>query len=174
MPEFPYDINAVCDAIKTRNAVGKNFSIVVVGEGARPIGGKMVVKRTVKGSPDPIRLGGISHLVASQIEGLTNIECRVTILGHLLRGGSPTAFDRILATRFGAEAVHMVSRREFGQMVAMKKGQIGATPIKEVAGVQRTITPDHPLLKTAQSLGICLGVPAGAPLEESISEEVAP
>lgn len=174
MPEFPYDIDAVCDAIKTRNAVGKNFSIVVVGEGVRQIGGKMVVKRTVKGSPDPIRLGGISHQIASQIEGLTNIECRVTILGHLLRGGSPTAFDRILATRFGAEAVHMVSRREFGQMVAMKKGQIGATPIKEVAGVQRTITPDHPLLKTAQSLGICLGVPAGVPLKESISEEVAP
>ncbi|TET95292.1 MAG: ATP-dependent 6-phosphofructokinase [Candidatus Zixiibacteriota bacterium] len=174
MPEFPYDIDAVCDAIKTRNAVGKNFSIVVVGEGVRQIGGKMVVKRTVKGSPDPIRLGGISHQIASQIEGLTNIECRVTILGHLLRGGSPTAFDRILATRFGAEAVHMVFRREFGQMVAMKKGQIGATPIKEVAGVQRTIKPDHPLLKTAQSLGICLGVPVGVPLEESISEEVAP
>lgn len=174
MPEFPYDIDAVCDAIKTRNAVGKNFSIVVVGEGARSIGGKMVVKRTVKGSPDPIRLGGISHQVASQIEGLTNIECRVTILGHLLRGGSPTAFDRILATRFGAEAVHMVSRGEFGQMVAMKKGEIGATPIKEVAGIQRIITPDHPLLKTAQSLGICLGVSAGAPLKESVSEEVAP
>jgi phosphofructokinase-like protein len=174
MPEFPYDIDAVCDAIKTRNAVGKNFSIVVVGEGARPIGGKIVVKRTVKGSPDPIRLGGISHQVASQIEDLTNIECRVTILGHLLRGGSPTAFDRILATRFGVEAVHMVFRKEFGRMVAMKKGEIGATPIKEVAGVQRTITPDHPLLKTAQSLGICLGVPAGVSLEESISEEVAP
>ncbi len=173
MPEFPYDIDAVCDAIKTRNAMGKNFSIVVVGEGARAIGGEVVVKRTVKGSPDTIRLGGISYQVASQVEGLINIECRVTILGHLLRGGSPTAFDRILATRFGTEAVHMVSRRAFGEMVAMKKGEIGTTPIKEVAGVQRTITPDHPLLKTAQSLGVCLGVSAEVPLENSISEEVA-
>lgn len=174
MPEFPYEIDAVCDAIKTRNAMGKNFSIVVVGEGARPTGGKIVVRRTVKGSPDPIRLGGISHQVASQIEGLINIECRVTILGHLLRGGSPTAFDRILATRFGAEAVRMVCRQQFGQMVAMKKGEIGATPIKEVAGVQRIVTPDHPLVKTAQSLGVCLGVPAGVPLEEAVSQEVTP
>jgi len=174
MPEFPYDIETVCDAVKTRNAMGKNFSIVVVGEGVKPIGGKVVVKRTIKGSPDAIRLGGISHQIASQIEGLTNIECRVTILGHLLRGGSPTAFDRILATRFGSEAVHMVVREEFGQMVAMKKGDMGSTPIKDVANKLRTITPDHPVLKTAQSLGICLGVPTGIPLEESISQEVTP
>lgn len=172
MPEFPYGIDAVCDAVKTRNAMGKNFSIVVVGEGAMPIGGKQVVSRTVKGSPDAIRLGGISHQVASQVEGLTNIECRVTILGHLLRGGSPTASDRILATQFGSEAVHMVARKEFGRMVAMKSGEIGTTSIKDVAGKLRMITPDHPLLKTAQSLGICLGVPAGVPLEELFSEEV--
>jgi len=173
IPEFPYDIDAVCDAVKTRNALGKNFSIVVVGEGAKPIGGKQVVSRTVKGSPDPVRLGGISHQIASQVEDLTNIECRVTILGHLLRGGSPTAFDRILATRLGAEAVHMVAREEHGQMVAMKGNEIRSTPIKEVAGKQRLVTPDHPLVKTAQSLGICLGVPDGVPLKESVSEEVA-
>jgi len=173
MPEFPYNIEAVCEAVKTRNAMGKNFSIVVVGEGAKQIGGNQVVKRTVKGSPDAIRLGGISHQIASQIEGLTNIECRVTILGHLLRGGSPTAFDRILATRLGAEAIRMVAREEHGQMVAMKGNEIGSTPIKEVAGKQRLVTPDHPLVKTAQSLGICLGVPDGVLLKESVSEEVA-
>ncbi len=173
MPEFPYDIYTVCEQVKTRNAMGKNFSIVVVGEGARPQGGEMVVKRKVKGSPDAIRLGGISNQLASQIEGLTNIECRVTILGHLLRGGSPTAFDRILATRFGTEAVHMVSRGEYGQMVAMKKGEIGATPIEEVAGTMRTITPGHPLLSTALSLGICLGVQPGALLKQAVSQEVA-
>jgi len=174
MPEFPYDIDAVCEAVKTRNAMGKNFSIVVVGEGVKPFGGKIVVKRTVKGSPDAIRLGGISHQIASQIEGLTNIECRVTILGHLLRGGSPTPFDRILATRFGAEAVRMVSRGEFGQMVALKKGNMSATPLKDVAGKLRTVTPDHPLVKTAESLGICLGVSAGTLLEKPESQEVTP
>jgi 6-phosphofructokinase 1 len=171
MPEFPYEIDAVCEQIKTRNALGKNFSIVVVGEGAKPVGGDQVVSRTVKGSPDAVRLGGISHQVAAQIEGLTNIECRVTILGHLLRGGSPTAFDRILATRYGSEAVHMVARQQFGQMVAMRNGQISSTSIKEVAGKLRTVTPDYPLVKTAQSLGICLGRPAGMPLEEVYSQE---
>lgn len=171
MPEFPYDIDAVCEQVKTRNAMGKNFSIVVVGEGSKAMGGEIVVRRTVKGSPDTIRLGGISHQVAAQIEGLTNIECRVTILGHLLRGGSPTAFDRILATRFGSEAVHMVARKEFGRMVAMKGREIDYTPIKDIADKLRLITPDHPLLKTAQSLGICLGRTLGVPLEEELSVE---
>jgi 6-phosphofructokinase 1 len=151
--------------------MGKNFSIVVVGEGAKPIGGKQVVSRTIKSSPDTVRLGGISHQVAAQIEGLTNIECRVTILGHLLRGGSPTAFDRILATRCGSEAVHMVAQQKFGLMVAMKNGGTGSTPIKEVAGKLRLVTADHPLVKTALSLGICLGRPAGASLEEALLEE---
>ncbi|HWR83741.1 MAG TPA: ATP-dependent 6-phosphofructokinase [Candidatus Deferrimicrobium sp.] len=173
MPEFPYDIDAVCEQVKARNAMGKNFSIVVVGEGAKAIGGKIAVRRTVKGSPDAIRLGGISHQVAAQIEGLTNLECRVTILGHLVRGGSPTAFDRILATRFGTEAVHMVIRKEFGKMVALKKGEVDSTFIREVAGKQRLITPEHQLIKTAQSLGICLGLPTGVPLVTAASQEVA-
>ncbi len=172
MPEFPYDIEAVCDQVKTRNAMGKNFSIVVVGEGAKVRGGKVVIKRTVEGSPDAIRLGGISHQIAVQIEGLTNIECRVTILGHLLRGGSPTAHDRLLATRFGSEAVHLAARGEYGNMVAMKGNRIGMTPISEVAGSLRTVTPDHHLVKTALSLGICLGVPSGTPLEEAMTNEL--
>ncbi|MEW5994008.1 MAG: ATP-dependent 6-phosphofructokinase [Candidatus Zixiibacteriota bacterium] len=174
MPEFPYDIEAVCEAVKERNALGKNFSIVVVGEGSRAIGGEQAVKRTVKGSPDAIRLGGISHQVAAEIEGLTNIECRVTILGHLLRGGSPTPFDRILATRFGSEAVHLVKRGEFGQMVAMKGHTLGTTPIKDVAGQLRTVAPDHPVVRVARSLGICLGVAQRVPLEEALAETGAP
>lgn len=172
MPEFPYDIEAICDQVKTRNAMGKNFSIVVVGEGARVRGVEVVIKRTVEGSPDAIRLGGVSHQVAAQIEGLSNIECRVTILGHLLRGGSPTAHDRILATRFGSEAVHLAAQGEYGNMVAMKGNRIGMTPISEVAGSLRTVTPDHHLVKTARSLGICLGVPTGTPLEEVMTNEV--
>jgi phosphofructokinase-like protein len=174
MPEFPYDIDAICEQVKTRNAMGKNFSIVVVGEGSKSMGGEQVVSRTVKGSPDAVRLGGISHQVAAQIEGLTNIECRVTILGHLVRGGSPTAFDRILATRFGSESVRMVARQEFGRMVAMKNGEISFTPIKDVAGKLRLIPPDYPLLKTAQSLGICLGRTAGESLETSDLGKTAP
>jgi 6-phosphofructokinase 1 len=165
MPEFPYDIEAVCNQVRTRNAQGKTFSIVVVGEGAKPIGGDVVVKRLVENSPDTIRLGGISHQVAAQIEGLINIECRVTILGHLLRGGSPTAHDRILATRFGIEAVNLVADRQFGRMVALQNNAITSVSIDEIAGRQRKVTPDHSVIKTAQALGICLGVPMDASLE---------
>ena len=173
MPEFPYDIDAICDAVRTRNARGKTFSIVVVGEGSRPVGGEMTVARTIANSPDAIRLGGVSHQVAAQVEGLTNIECRVTILGHLLRGGSPSAFDRLLATRYGVEAVHMVVRGQTGIMVGLQNQQMVAVPLEDVAGRIRTVTPDHPLVKAAQSLGICLGVSSSVPLEEHYKDPVA-
>lgn len=162
IPEFPYDIEAICDQVRARNVEGKNFSIVVVGEGAKQIGGELVVKRTVEYSPDKLRLGGISNQIAAQVEGLTNIECRVTILGHLLRGGSPSAYDRILATRFGVAAIHKADRGEFGQLVVLKNNEMDAIPIREVAGKTRVITPDHYLVQTARSLGICLGIPNDA------------
>lgn len=166
LPEFPYDIESIVNAVRGRNAAGKRFSIVVVGEGARAQGGQMVVDRKIESSPDKIRLGGISRQVAAQIEGLTNIECRVTILGHLLRGGSPTPHDRLLATRFGSEAVHLVARGELGRMVAMQSGDIGSLPIKDVAGRLRVVTPSHPWIRAAQALGISLGVPSDGLLDE--------
>jgi len=174
MPEFPYDIDAICDVVRTRNARGKNFSIVVVGEGSKPIGGDIVIKRLVKNSPDAIRLGGIGHQIAAQIEGLTNIECRVTILGHLLRGGSPSAYDRLLATRFGCEAMHLAAKGEFGKMVALQNNQMTTVPIGDVAGKLRLVTADHPLIKAAQALGIGLGVPEDEPLEKYAKEETTP
>lgn len=170
IPEIPYDIGAVADMVKTRNSLGKNFSIVVVGEGAKPIGGDMVVKRRIENSPDSIRLGGISHQIAAQLEGLINIECRVTILGHLLRGGAPTARDRILATRFGVEALHLVAKGEYNRMVGMRQGEIGSIPIQDVAGKTRLVTADHPWTKTAESTGICLGVSEEQDLKEAFAE----
>ncbi len=169
IPEIPYDISAICDAIRRRNAQGKTFSIVVVGEGAHPMGGQMHVSRTVKNSPDAIRLGGVSHRIAAQLEALTHIECRVTILGHLLRGGSPSAHDRMLAMRFGIEAVHLVANGNTGRMVSLRGNEITSIPISEVAGKQRKVTPDHPWIKAANSLGICLGAPVEVPLEEYVS-----
>lgn len=171
MPEFPYDIEAVCNAVKNRNAAGKRFSIVVVGEGARPMGGEMVVDHKVETSPDAVRLGGISRQVAAQITGLTNIESRVTILGHLVRGGSPTPFDRLLATQYGTSAVHMVMAGQTGHMVAMKNGSIGSTPISEVAGKMRVVTHDHPYVKAALSLGICVGTPHGVEISQYLKQE---
>jgi len=173
MPEYAYDIEAICDQVRTRNAKGKNFSIVVVGEGARQVGGEMVVKRVIETSPDAIRLGGVSHQIAAQVEGLTNIECRVTILGHLLRGGSPSAFDRILATRLGVEAVKLVDAGGSGLLVTLRNGKMDSIPIKDVAGRIRTVTPDCDLIGTASSLGICLGFPIGADPAEHY-EEVKP
>lgn len=169
IPEIPYDMSAICDAVKKRNAQGKNFSIVVVGEGAHPMGGKMHVSRTVKNSPDAIRLGGISHQIAAQIEGLTHIESRVTILGHLVRGGSPSAHDRLLAMRFGIESVHLVASGATGRMVSLRGDKITSVPIADVAGKQRKVTPDHPWTKAAVSLGICLGAPVEVPLEEYVA-----
>ena len=173
IPEFPYDIECVCNAVKARNAAGKRFSIVVVGEGARAMGGKMVVERMIENSPDKIRLGGVSRQVAAQIEGLTNIECRVTILGHLVRGGSPSPHDRLLATRFGSEAVHLLARGEFGKMVVLRGPNIESIPISDVAGKLRLVTPESPLVKAAMSLGISLGIPANVEWEEYLEQVAA-
>ncbi|MDX9857005.1 MAG: ATP-dependent 6-phosphofructokinase [candidate division Zixibacteria bacterium] len=169
IPEFPYDIAAVCDHIRLRNSRGKKFSIVVVGEGAKPVGGSMTVSRTVENSPDAIRLGGVSNRIASQIEGLIEVESRVTILGHLLRGGSPTARDRMLATGFGVEAVRMVDRGEVGRMVALRDGKMSSVAISEVAGKTRIVTPDHDWVRAARSIGLSLGVPDGVDLNEYVA-----
>jgi 6-phosphofructokinase 1 len=171
MPEFPYDIDAVCDQIRLRNSLRKNFSIIVVGEGARSQGGEMVVKRRVETSPDTIRLGGISHQLSEQIEDRINIETRVTILGHLLRGGSPSAYDRILATRLGVEAVRIVDRGEFGNMVAVRGNALDRVPLDEVAGKFRRVTAGHPWVAAAESIGLCLGISTDTPLSEYSSSE---
>ncbi|MFQ5499672.1 MAG: 6-phosphofructokinase, partial [Candidatus Zixiibacteriota bacterium] len=170
LPEIPYDIDAVTEQIKLRNSMGKNFSIVVVGEGACPLGGEMVVQRTVKNSPEAIRLGGVSHQVARQIEGLTNIECRVTILGHLLRGGQPTANDRLLATQVGVEAVRLVAREEYGRLVVLHNNAISSVSIESIAGKQRRVTPEHPMVSTALALGICLGFPEDVSLDRYLGQ----
>jgi len=158
IPEIPYDLEVIVDMIRTRNRRGRNFSIIVIGEGARPLGGDIVVNRIVENSPDKIRLGGISHQLAAQIEGISTIETRVTILGHLLRGGTPTAFDRILASRFGTAAVHLAHRGDFGRMVTLHGPNIDSIPISDVAGKIRNVDMDCSLIKTALSLGTSLGV----------------
>lgn len=157
IPEIPYNIDTICDAIKQRKYHGRYFSILVVGEGAKPKGGEIVVKKRVEGSPEPIRLGGISHKVADDIEDKIQVETRVTILGHLLRGGVPTPADRLLATRFGITAAEQLAKRNFGQMVALRGNNIITVPIQDVAGKTRTVPPDSPYLSMARSVGTCLG-----------------
>jgi 6-phosphofructokinase 1 len=158
IPELPYDLNIVCDKIKERNRRGKGFSIIVVGEGAKSVGGEMVVQQKVETSPDKIRLGGIANVLSKQIENLINMETRVTILGHLLRGGIPTAYDRLLATRFGNEAVKLVNQNRYGLMVGLKGQHIEPVPIEEVAGKYRRVPEDSPYIQTAKSIGISFGI----------------
>ena len=158
IPEIPYRMDAICEAVKQRNYGGKNFSIVVVGEGAKPEGGQMVVKKRVEGSPEAIRLGGIGHVVADEVEELAGIETRVTVLGHLLRGGIPTPADRLLATRFGVEAMRLLVDGEFGRMAALHGHQITSVPLNEVVGQPRKVPPESELLDAARAVGTCLGI----------------
>jgi len=160
IPEIPYDIKEVISAVRRRSRLGKRFSIIVVAEGAKPIGGTQTIQRVVADSPDPIRLGGISHLLASQIEEATGIECRVAILGHVQRGGTPTPADRLLATQLAVKAVALATEGVFNQMVAMQGGEMVAVPIERVMGRQALVPPDSPLVQTAVAVGISFGVPA--------------
>jgi phosphofructokinase-like protein len=157
IPEIPFDIDIIADKIKERNKKGKRFSIVVVAEGAKPKGGDVVIQRIVKQSSDPIRLGGIGFLLGAQIEKLARVETRTVVMGHLLRGGSPTPFDRVLATRLGTKAVDLIANKQFGYMVAVKGNSLDKVPLKEVAKGPRTIPADEPLIKVARSVGTCFG-----------------
>ena len=139
IPEKPFDINEICDYIRRRQERGRNFSIIVVAEGAKPKGGKEIVYSESIDEFGHIRLGGIGYYLGKEIEKCLSIETRVVVLGHLQRGGSPTAFDRILATRFGIAAIDLVHEEKFGYMVAIKGNKIVSVPLKDVAGKRKTV-----------------------------------
>jgi phosphofructokinase-like protein len=139
IPEKPFIIKEICKYIKQRQERGRNFSIVVVAEGAKPKGGKEVVYSESVDEFGHIRLGGIGYYLGKEIEKCLDIETRVVVLGHLQRGGSPTAFDRILATRFGIGAIDLIRRRKFGCMVALQGSMIVSVPLKDIIGKQKTV-----------------------------------
>ncbi|MEN3185085.1 MAG: 6-phosphofructokinase [Atribacterota bacterium] len=157
IPEILFDLAKVGEFIRKRQQAGKRFSIVVVAEGARPRGGEMVVQKIVKESHDQIRLGGVGHVVAQSIEERTGLEARTVILGHLQRGGSPTAFDRILATRFGAKAVDLVVEGMFGHFPALRGKDIVPVTLKEAIVSLKVVPPDSPILDVARSMGTYFG-----------------
>ncbi|ACX52345.1 phosphofructokinase [Ammonifex degensii KC4] len=157
IPEIPFTIDKVCEKILERQREGKKFSIVVVAEGAKPVGGEVVVKKIVKESFESIRLGGIGNVVGEQIERITGIETRVTVLGHLQRGGSPTPFDRLLATRFGAAAVNFLMEGRFGEMVSLRTPDITSVPLAEAVGTMRRVPLGCDLIRAARQMGISFG-----------------
>ena len=156
IPEIPYDLDKVAQCIRARDSWGARFSIVVVAEGARPKGGKVSVIEVAHGA-SPERLGGAGTHVASELEARTGKESRYVVLGHLQRGGAPTAFDRTLATRFGGKAVELVLAGEFDVMVANHPPDIVAVPLADVVGKQRLVPLDCDLVHTARRLGVSFG-----------------
>ena len=156
MPEIPYDVDKVAQCIRDRDTWGARFSIVVVAEGARPKGGRMSVVQEAHGS-HPERLGGAAMRCAKELEERTGKESRFVVLGHLQRGGAPTAFDRTLATRFGGKAVELILDGQFGVMVANHPPDIVAVPLGDVVGKTRTVPLDYDLVHTARALGVSFG-----------------
>ncbi len=174
IPEIPYDINKIVEKINRRKAEGKKFSIIVVSEGAKPKDGEMIVKKTLNDGKglDNIRLGGIGEKLARDLEELTGMVSRNTVLGYVQRGGTPTAFDRVLSTKYGSKAMELAIEGKFNVLVTLKNGKLSYVPLEEVVGNNKEIgarsggtestnikrvTMDDDLVKVARDLDICLG-----------------
>ena len=174
IPEIPYDIEKAVEKINKRRKLGKEFSIVVVSEGAMPKGGNMTVEavRDNGAGVDNTKLGGVGIAVARQLEKLTGLEARNTTLGYMQRGGTPTAFDRVLSTKYGSKAMELALEGKFGVLAVIKNGKLDSVSLEDVVGENkkigavsgntqesniRKVTMDHDLVKTARNIGICLG-----------------
>jgi phosphofructokinase-like protein len=157
IPEIPYDFSKICAAVKARAARGSRFSIVVAAEGAFPAGGDRIVAQAADEKLAIERLGGIGQFVARQVEQCLDMDVRVTVLGHLQRGGSPTTFDRALGSRFGTKAVQMVADGEFGCMACLKGRTITSVTIESATRELKLVDPAGEIVRTAEDLGIMLG-----------------
>jgi phosphofructokinase-like protein len=156
LPEIPYDIDKVCEAIAERDRRGRHFGIVVAAEGAFPRGGtESVIGESMPGQAK--RVGGVAETLAKQIQEKTGKECRSLVLGHLQRGGMPTGYDRLLATRFGGAAVQAVEDGKWGHMVALQSPNIVTIPIEDALGKEKRVDPNHDVVQTARRLGISFG-----------------
>jgi len=152
IPEIPFKWHKVYEHVLLRSKQGNRFSIICVAEGAKPAEGNVVVKEMDKKRTDPVRLGGIGDLVGRKIEEGTGLETRVVVLGHVLRGGSPTPYDRILATRFGAMALETAAQGKFGYMVSLRGTEVVAVPVKEAILRLRTVPLDSQYIKFARAV----------------------
>ena len=156
LPELPFSVRNVAARCRERERRGK-LTLICIAEGAAAAGDAMTVAERIEASPDPLRLGGVAHVLRQQLQSRVASEVRATVLGHVQRGGAPTPFDRVLATQFGTQAATMVCRGEFGRMVTVQGGVPGSVALADVAGRNRTVPLDHPLLTSARQIGVCLG-----------------
>lgn len=157
VPELPFRIESVVDAVKERAFRGRTFTLIVIAEGARTQSGERIVAKVVEDSTDSIRLGGVGHWLAAELEQRLEREVRVTVLGHLQRGGSPTAYDRILATRYGVQAAHCAARGMREVMVSLKGTTITTVPLADAVAKLRLVSPDSQIVSTARSVGTRFG-----------------
>lgn len=174
IPEIPYDIDKAVEKINKRKELGKNFSIVVVAEGAAPKGGTITVADTRNNGKgvDNTKLGGVGDRVAKELEKLTGLEARCTVLGYMQRGGTPTAFDRVLSTKYGAKAMQLAIEGKFGVLTVLKNGKLDSVSLEDVVGNNtkigavsgntaesnlRKVTMEDDLVLAARNIGICLG-----------------
>ena len=174
IPEIPYDINSVVSKIENRKKRGKNFSVVVVAEGAKPKDGEITIMGTRDNGAgvDNTKLGGIGQKIAQQLQELTGLEARNTTLGYMQRGGTPTAFDRVLSTKYGTKAMELALEGKFGTLVVIKNGKLDSVSLEEVVGKNtkigavsgnteesnlRRVQMDDDLMKTARNIGINFG-----------------
>ena len=155
IPEIDFELDKVADFINEREKQGKRSSLVVVAEGARVAGGELVTKS--RGSACEIKLGGAGEIVSDYLATKTGKDTRSCVLGHLQRGGSPTAIDRILGARFGVKAVKLIEAGKFGRMVSYQAYHVGSVPIEQAVHKLRLVDPDGEMVDTARALGICLG-----------------
>ncbi len=159
IPEIPYTLDNIVSKIKGRDRRGKLFTIIVVSEGAKELGGEVTVGKIVSDSPDPIRLGGIANKLTYQLEQLIGEEheIRPVVLGHTQRGGETSPYDRILSARYGSAAARLIHEEKFGRMVRLKGGEIGDVSLEDVIGQNKLVDPDSELVKVARDLGVSFG-----------------
>jgi len=156
LPEFPYELDEI-ERVCAQREDRQEFTIIAVAEGARPVGGDMTVRETDESSTDPVRLGGVGNVLKQQLESRLNSEIRTTVLGHIQRGGTPTSFDRRLATNFGAYAASLVARGSYGRMVALQDNHLTSVPLESVADTNRRVPEDSMYVASAAAVGTSFG-----------------
>ncbi|MBC7994528.1 MAG: 6-phosphofructokinase [Rhizobacter sp.] len=156
LPEIDYQLEAIAAVCRER-AARQRFTVICVAEGAKPRGGQPTVQALEASRPEPVRLGGVAEVLVTQLQPLLQSEVRATVLGHVQRGGAPTAGDRVLGSLIGDAAARLVNDAAWGQMVSFEHGRLGQVPLMAVAGRTRTVPADHPLLQTARRIGVSFG-----------------
>jgi 6-phosphofructokinase 1 len=156
IPEIPFTMDKVAEKLLERKKSGSKSSIVVVAEGAKPMGGEMAVREKAANGY-VMRLGGMGEIVANEISRRTGFETRVTVLGHLQRGGSPCPYDRLLATRYGAAAVELIAQKKYGEMVSYQPPEISSVPLEKAISALKLVDPEGELVKAAEGVGVSFG-----------------